>query len=188
MQEKIAIRKKALVNRKKNYFEVTPQFFSPLVKFLKKNKNNSRKILSLYYPSNYEVNVLSLFEQIKKIKLKTLLPVTNLNNQMNFVEWKELDPLKVNKFGMLEPTLQSKIIVPNFMLVPLLAFDSSNNRLGYGKGFYDRFLNKFLRIKKNITTIGVAFSFQKYNKLPVSNLDIKLDYIITEKGLKKWNY
>ena len=48
-----------------------------------------------------------------------------------------------------------------------------------------RFLNKFLRIKKNITTIGVAFSFQKYNKLPVTNLDIKLNYILTEKGLKK---
>ena len=104
---------------------------------------------------------------------------------MSFVEWKYLDPLKVNELGMLEPSLQSKIIIPNFMLVPLLAFDNKNNRLGYGKGFYDRFLNKFLKIKKNITTIGVAFSFQKYNKLPVSNLDIRLDYILTEKGLNK---
>ena len=104
---------------------------------------------------------------------------------MIFVEWKYLDPLKVNKFGMLEPSLQNKIFVPNYMLVPLLAFDNNNNRLGYGKGFYDRFLNKFLKVKKNITTIGIAFSFQKYNKLPVSNLDIKLDYILTEKGLKK---
>jgi 5-formyltetrahydrofolate cyclo-ligase len=104
---------------------------------------------------------------------------------MHFVEWKYLDPLKVNKFGMLEPSLRSKIFVPKFMLVPLLAFDDNNNRLGYGKGFYDRFLNKFLKLKKNIITIGVAFSFQNYNKLPVSNLDIKLDYILTEKGLKK---
>ena len=104
---------------------------------------------------------------------------------MNFVEWKYLDPLKVNEYGMLEPSQKKKIFVPKLMLVPLLAFDNNNNRLGYGKGFYDRFLNKFLRIKKNITTIGVAFSFQKYNKLPVSNLDIKLDYILTEKGLKK---
>ena len=67
------------------------------------------------------------------------------------------------------------------MLIPLLAFDKNNDRLGYGKGFYD----KFLKIKKNIITIGVAFSFQKYNKLPTSNLDIKLDYILTEKGLEK---
>lgn len=185
MQEKIAIRKKAFNNRKKQYFEITSQFFHALLVLLKKKKQNSKNILSLYYPSNYEVNVLGLFKLIKKMEIKTVLPVTKLNNQMNFVEWKYLDPLKVNQFGMLEPSIQDKKFVPNFMLVPLLAFDNNNYRLGYGKGYYDRFLNKFLKIKKNITTIGVAFSFQKYNKLPVSNLDIKLDYILTEKGLKK---
>ena len=178
MQQKIAIRKKALVSRKKKYFEISPQFFKPLIKLLKRN---SSTILSLYYPSNYEVNVLNLFQLIKKIKIKTLLPITRSNNKMNFVEWKYFDPLKVNKFGMLEPCLKKKSLVPDFMLVPLLAFDNDNNRLGYGKGFYDKFLEK----RNKITTIGVAFSFQKYNKLPVSNLDIKLDYILTEKGLKK---
>ena len=86
---------------------------------------------------------------------------------------------------MLEPCLKKKSLVPDLILVPLLAYDSNNNRLGYGKGFYDKFLNKFLKKKNKITTIGVAFAFQKYNKLPVSNLDIKLDYIITEKGMKK---
>ena len=184
MQEKIAIRKKALTNRKKKYFEITPQFFNPLIKLLKKKKS-SLNTFSIYYPLNYEVNILNFFKLIKKNKIKTVLPVIKSNSQMNFVEWKYLDPLKVNKFGMLEPSLQGRNFVPNFMLVPLLAFDNYNNRLGYGKGFYDRFLNKFLKIKKKIVTIGVAFSFQKYNKLPVSNLDIKLDYILTEKGIKK---
>mgnify|MGYP003685959269 FL=1 len=185
MKEKIVIRKKALTNRKKKYFEISSKFFDPIIKLLKSNKPNRRNILSLYYPSNCEVNTLRFFKLIEKKKIKTLLPIIKINNQINFVEWKYLDPLIVNKFGMLEPSLQNKTFVPNFMLVPMLAFDNNNNRLGYGKGFYDRFLNKFLRIKKNITTIGVAFSFQKYNKLPVSNLDVKLDYILTEKGLKK---
>ena len=178
MQQKIAIRKKAFINRKNKYFEISSQFFYPLIKILKKNTVNT---LALYYPSNYEVNTLSLFQLIKKIKIKTLLPITKLNTQLNFVEWQYLDPLKVNEFGMLEPCLENKPLVPDFMLVPLLAFDSNNDRLGYGKGFYDKFLNN----KKKITTIGVAFSFQKYNKLPVSNLDVKLDYILTEKGIKK---
>ena len=182
MQQKIAIRKKALINRRKKYFDISSNFFYPLIKFLKKN---TIKNFSLYYPSNYEVNVLSLFQLIKKIKVKTFLPVTKPNNLMNFVEWQYLDPLKVNKFGMLEPCLKKKILVPDLMLVPLLVFDNNNNRLGYGKGFYDKFLNKFLKNKKKIITIGVAFSFQKYNKLPVSNLDIKLDYVLTEKGIKK---
>ena len=74
------------------------------------------------------------------------------------------------------------------MLIPLIAYDSMNYRLGYGKGFYDRFLNKFLKKKKNIITIGIAFSFQKYNKLPVSKFDVKLDYILTEKGIIKWKF
>jgi 5-formyltetrahydrofolate cyclo-ligase len=185
MLQKIAIRKKALVNRKKKYFEISSEFFYPLMQLLKKQKKNTINTLSLYYPSNYEVNVLNIFQIIKKIKIKTLLPVIKPNNQMKFVEWQHLDPLKVNEFGMLEPCLANKPLVPDFMLVPLLAFDNNNNRLGYGKGFYDKFLNKFLKNKKIIITIGVAFSFQKYNKLPVSNLDIKLDYILTEKGIKK---
>ena len=181
MQQKIAIRKKALVIRKKKYFEISSQFFYPLIQFLKKQKKNTTNTLSLYYPSNYEVNVLRLFQLIKKIKIKTLLPIITPNSQMNFIEWHHLDPLKVNVFGMLEPCLKNESIIPDFMLVPLLAFDNNNNRLGYGKGFYD----KFLKNKKKITTIGVAFSFQKYNKIPISNLDIKLDYILTEKGMNK---
>ena len=183
MQEKIAIRKKALNNRKKKYFEVSNQFFKPLIKLLK--KKNKIISLSLFYPANYEVNVLKIFEFNKIKKIKTFLPITKNKNEMDFVEWQYLDPLKVNNFGMLDPCFQTKSFVPDIMLVPLLAYDLKNNRLGYGKGFYDRYLTKFLKKKKKITTIGIAFSFQKYNKLPVSKLDIKLDYILTEKGLQK---
>jgi len=179
MQKKIAIRKKALTNRKKKYFKISSHFFYPLIQLLK--KKNTTSTLSLYYPSNNEVNTLSLFKLIKKIKIKTLLPVIKGNNIMNFIEWQYLDPLKVNEFGMLEPCSTNKPLIPDFMLVPLLAFDDDKNRLGYGKGFYD----KFLKNKKKIITIGVAFSFQKYNKLPVSNSDIKLNYILTERGIKK---
>ena len=145
MQQKIAIRKKAFVNRKKKYFEISSQFFYPLIQILKKNTINT---LALYYPSNYEVNTLSLFQLIKKIKIKTLLPIIKSNTQLNFVEWQYLDPLTVNEFGMLEPCFNNKSLVPDLMLVPLLAFDNNKNRLGYGKGFYDKFLNKFLKKKK----------------------------------------
>ena len=185
MQVKTAIRKKALTNRRNKYFEVSDQYFKPLIELLNKIKQQKKILLSLYYPANYEVNVLKLFELIMIKKIKTLLPIIKAKNEMNFVEWKYLDPLKVNNYGMLDPYLKTNFLIPNVMLIPLLAFDLQNNRLGYGKGFYDRYLGKFLKNRKNITTIGVAFSFQKYNKLPVSRLDIKLDYILTEKGLRK---
>ena len=88
--------------------------------------------------------------------------------------------LFLNNYGIPEPKI-SKKLVPSVMLVPLLAFDENKNRLGYGKGYYDKFLEKFRNRK--ILTIGVAFSFQKYNNLPTNKKDIKLNYIITEKGI-----
>ena len=67
----------------------------------------------------------------------------------------------------------------NKFIVPLLAYDKFKNRLGYGKGYYDKFLKK----KKNILTIGLAFSFQKFNKIKISKFDVKLNNILTEKGI-----
>ena len=111
-----------------------------------------------------------------------LLPIVEKNNSMNFFPWKKNEVLQVNKFGMLEP-IKSNLNVPNVMLVPLLVFDSNKYRLGYGKGFYDHYLNKYLKKFRNILTIGVAFSFQKHHKLPINNKDVKLNYILTEKGI-----
>ena len=147
-KEKIAIRKKAFIDRKKKYFEISSNFFNPLIELLKKKIKNKKVSLSLYYPANYEVNVLKLFELINIRTNKTLLPAIKSTNKMNFVEWKYLDPLKVNNFGMLDPCLKAKPLIPDIMLIPLLAFDLQNNRVGYGKGFYDKYLRKFLRNKK----------------------------------------
>ena len=96
--------------------------------------------------------------------------------------WKKNDVLFVNKFGMLEP-VKTKSKVPDLMLIPTLAFDKKKFRLGYGKGFYDRYLNKYLKQNRNILTVGVAFSFQKHHKLPINHNDVKLDFILTEKGI-----
>ena len=101
---------------------------------------------------------------------------------MNFFPWEKNNILQINKYGMLEP-IRTKLEVPDVMLVPLLVFDKNKQRLGYGKGYYDRYLNKYLKKFKNILTVGVAFSFQKYHKLPINIKDVKLNYILTEKGI-----
>ena len=84
--------------------------------------------------------------------------------------------------GIPEPDLFKKKLVPDLILVPLVAFDKNCNRLGYGAGFYDRYLKKALRIKKNFSCIGIAYNFQKPNKIPINKFDYKLDNIFTEKG------
>ena len=101
---------------------------------------------------------------------------------MNFFSWKKKETLFVNEFGILEPA-KSQSKVPDVILIPMIAFDKDKYRLGYGKGFYDRYLNKYLKKYQNILTVGVAFSFQKHHKLPINHNDVKLDYILTEKGI-----
>ena len=185
MYQKNILRKKYFSLRKKKYYEIDKDFFSPLISFIKSNFKKKDFKLALYYPTSFEINVLKILDNKYMINKSILLPVTDKHKRMNFFSWKKNRVLLVNKFGMLEPFKPIKKIVPNVMLVPLLAYDNKNNRLGYGGGFYDRYLKKYLKRSNNILTIGIAFSFQKYNKLPISNLDIKLDYILTEKGLKK---
>tara|TARA_B100001057_G_C22850997_1_gene950951 strand:+ start:687 stop:1241 length:555 start_codon:yes stop_codon:yes gene_type:complete len=183
MLDKKRLRKQYILKRQQKYFEVQSSFFNPLLRLIKKRIKKNYVNLSFYYPSNYEVNTLKLFDTKIIDNVTILLPVIKKNNTMHFYKWWKNEVLQINQFGMLEPLILSNNIVPDVMLVPLLAYDDQNNRLGYGGGYYDRYLDKYLRSHKNILTIGVAFSFQKYHKIPVSSKDKKLNYILTEKGI-----
>ena len=182
MQQKKLVRKKYYLLRKKKYYEISKDFFIPFLNLIKSKFKKIKFKLALYYPSTFEINVLRLLDHNYISNQDLLLPIIKENNSMNFFPWKKNEALKVNKYGMLEP-FESKRNVPNVMLIPLLAFDKDKYRLGYGKGFYDRYLNKYLKTFKNILTVGVAFSIQKHHKLPINNMDVKLNYILTEKGL-----
>ena len=181
MQQKNIVRKKYYSLRKKKYYEIERDFFNPFVNFIKFKLKKKKLKLALYYPSLFEVNVLKILDFNYISKQNLLLPIIEENNSMNFFPWKKNEVLLVNRYGLLEPS-KSKQIIPDIILVPLLVFDKAKYRLGYGKGFYDRYLNKYLKKFKNILTVGVAFSFQKYHKLPVNNRDVKLNFILTEKG------
>ena len=111
------------------------------------------------------------------------LPIINNKFEMSFYSWNPSEPLTINKFGILEP-LKEKKIIPSTLIIPMLAFDSNLNRLGYGGGFYDRFIQKLER--QNICVkIGLALSCQKINKVPIDKFDKKMDFIITEKRIYK---
>ena len=184
MYQKDILRKKYYNLRKKKYYEINENFFLPLVKFIKSNIKKKFFKLALYYPSNFEINVLKILENRYMLNRTTLLPVIDDKYQMNFFPWKKNKALQVNKYGILQP-LKSEVTIPDIILVPLLAFDQDKHRIGYGKGFYDRYLSKLIKKNVKILTVGVAFSFQKYHKLSISKNDVRLDLILTNKGLKK---
>ena len=177
---KSKLRRKIILLRKKNFNENLKINSLKLIKFLRDNKLKI-KIVGGYYPCNHEIDdleVLNLFSKNKKI---TSLPIIKKNNQMDFYEWSKDNPLKINKSGIIEPLSQKKVY-PDILLVPLLAFDKQFNRLGYGGGFYDRYIEK-IENKKKVFKIGFSFSFQELKEVPVNNYDKKLDLIITERGL-----
>ena len=176
--KKSLIRKKLFKIRKKNYLNSNQINISPIIKILKKRKFKN-KILGGYYPYNYEIDIMPLVEKFQKLNYCITLPKIGMNSEMNFFQWSTKDPLSINKFGIPEP-ISNKNKFPDILLVPLLAFDKNFNRIGYGGGFYDRYINRLKKIKK-IITIGVAYSFQKVKKIPVEKYDIKLDFVVTEK-------
>ena len=155
--------------------------FSLLREELKK-KIFKNKIVGSYYPVNFEADTSQVMKMFKQKGYKLSLPVISSKYDMNFYTWNLNDPLYVNKYGIPEPKSKIKVI-PSILLIPMVAYDKRLNRLGYGGGYYDRFLKKYE--KKNILKIGLATTFQEVKKLPTNNFDKKMDYILTEKKLYK---
>ena len=175
---KSEIRKRILKIRKKNINKNFNINFNYINKILKDNKIFN-KVIGGYYPYNNEIDAIEILKKFEKNNFISL-PKIKKNFQMDFYEWSFKDPLVINKYGIPEPT-SNKIVYPNVLLVPLVAYDKYLNRLGYGGGFYDRYIKK-IKKRNKILTIGLGYTFQKINKVPINKYDIKLDFIITEKN------
>ena len=175
---KSEIRKRILKIRKHNSCGNLKINFEQITKILKE-KNIKGRTVGGYYPYNYEIDIMEILKNFEKKKYQISLPKIKKNSEMDFFHWSIKDPLSINQYGIPEP-ISNKVKYPDILLVPLVAYDKNLNRIGYGGGFYDRYIKKIVNIKK-IITIGLAYSFQKVNKIPVDKFDISLDFIVTEK-------
>ena len=179
---KSKIRKKILKLRKlKNSKNIQLNFLS-ILNILKKH-NLKNKIVGGYFPVNFEIDDLNILRKLEEKKIKISLPVITNKNEINFYSWSFNDILNLNKYGIPEPEKKQKVY-PDIIIVPLVAFDERLYRLGYGGGFYDRYIEMLIK-KKNFLTIGFAHSCQKVKKLPNNKYDKKLDIIVTERYILK---
>lgn len=178
---KAKIRNRLLKLRYKKYNSKLKISFNKIFKKIKLLKKNNL-IIGGYYPVNYEIDCLEILRKLEKKKFRISLPIIGSKNSMNFFTYSFEEPLIINKFGIPEPKKNKKIL-PDIIFVPLVAFDKNNYRLGYGGGYYDRYLAKLN--KNKLITIGFSFSFQKVNNIPVDGYDKKLDMIVTENGFVK---
>ena len=180
--KKSQIRKSILKIRKKANKKIIPINFKTILKILKK-KNINGKIIGGYYPYNNELDCFGILRDFESRKYFITLPKIKKNFQMDFFDWTSKEPLIINRYGIPEPS-SSKSRYPDIILVPLVAFDKNLNRVGYGGGFYDRYIHKIKR-KKKFILIGLAYSFQEVKRIPVKKHDMKLDFILTEKNIVK---
>jgi 5-formyltetrahydrofolate cyclo-ligase len=97
---------------------------------------------------------------------------------MEFRQWDADEDLEMSSYRMMQPKTLSHVIIPDVVMLPLLAFDACGNRLGQGGGHYDRFLAQ----NSNVYKIGLAYDVQEVLNLPTEPHDITLNAIWTEKN------
>lgn len=143
------------------------------------------KTVSGFIPHLSEIDTRPLLGLLGARGCQTCVPVVIENNTpLEFRAWAPGEPTVPGRWGIPVPPDGSPVVDPDVLLVPMLAYDTSGYRLGYGGGFYDRTLEK-LRALKPVTAIGVAYSAQQVDTVIRGDHDQPLDWILTEKGPSK---
>ena len=143
--------------------------------------------VSGYWPFRSEIDPRPLMQRFARAGARFALPRTpekGAAESLRFHVWRAQDALHPSAFGVHEPHPDAELIEPDIVLVPLLAFDRTGARLGYGAGHYDRTLER-LRAMKSIRAIGLAFAAQEVEQVPTNAHDQPLDAILTERAYVK---
>jgi 5-formyltetrahydrofolate cyclo-ligase len=136
-------------------------------------------VVSFYWPMRSECDVRPLIARIRRRGIQVALPA-KLGDVFVFRRWAEGEPLHSGTFGTTEPPPASPAVNPDFIVLPLLGFDRFGNRIGYGKGHYDRAIAALRANGYQPGLLGVAFSVQEVPAVPAQPHDVRLDWVVTE--------
>lgn len=146
-------------------------------------------VVAGYWPMLSEADVVPTLTKLHETGRCCVLPTTGeRHSPLIFRQWRPGDELQASDFGVMEPTADKPAHIPDIMLAPLLAFDANGNRLGYGGGHYDQTVASYKkdRGKDSVTVIGIAFSGQQVDALPNEKHDQRLDLVVTETGIVRF--
>lgn len=165
---------------RKSILEKSEKDFSICKNVIKSDLFRNSKQILCYYPLDDEINTLSIIEAALECKKRTALPYcTDSNGNMDFYYINSLEDLKIGSYNIMEPDIDICEKVTDFnnslCIVPAFSFDRKGFRLGYGKGYYDRFLKKF-----TINSIGLCYNSFLSDSLPADDYDAAVDYIAAE--------
>ncbi len=137
-------------------------------------------IVSGFIPYKSEITTIPLMNRLRREGWRTALPVVIAAGEpLVFRAWEPGSPLVPGVWDIPIPPETAEEVLPDVLLVPMLAFDRMGFRLGYGGGFYDRSLEK-LRALKKVHAVGVAYHGQMVDEVPRGPHDAPLDYVMTE--------
>jgi 5-formyltetrahydrofolate cyclo-ligase len=170
-------------SRRAELARALPDFAWRIVVFADRLNIPADAIVAGYWPVRDEADPRGL---MKALGTPLALPRIDAKGAaLSFRAWHEGDELVDNHHGIAEPRADAKIVAPNVVLVPLLAFDRRGHRLGYGGGYYDRTLDA-LRAEGKVLAVGIAYAGQEVAKIPREAHDHPLDAVLTEMGLRKF--
>ncbi|MFP4466795.1 MAG: 5-formyltetrahydrofolate cyclo-ligase [Candidatus Goldiibacteriota bacterium] len=141
-----------------------------------------KSAIMCYLSASNEVKTSKIIDFLHSSKCLVCAPCM-INNTIKPCRITSGTKFKKSAFGIKEPSRKRTLLKPKDIdaaIIPGLAFDPQGNRLGFGCGYFDKFL---AGAQKNILKIALAFSCQMTSKLPSEKHDIKMDFIITEKGI-----
>jgi 5-formyltetrahydrofolate cyclo-ligase len=182
---KTVARKKAKIQRQISHdkigYEASQKVSVHIERFLLNRPKLS--VIAVYMPIKTELDLGPTIIKLRRLGKKICLPlIISKDNPLQFKVWNEDSKLVPGKFNVLVP-VSEEIVEPDLILCPMLSFDSSGFRLGYGGGFYDRTID-YLSKRKTILTMGCGYSQQLSQKfLPKGVYDKSLDTIVTERGV-----
>ncbi len=180
-EEKEKIRQEAIKCRDK--FEKHPDYSELIAdRFLETFPNLDNKSIALYWPIKSEMDTSPLIERLLEKNVSVSLPKTlKAGEPLVFIEWDGKKKLVNSGFGTICPEDTSdNNVVPDIIVVPLVAFDRYGTRLGYGQGYYDLTISLLKEQGCDIQTVGYAYDQQIcLFPLPKEEHDQKLDMILT---------
>lgn len=137
-----------------------------------------------YWPIRDEIDCRPALANLIAAGRSVCLPVVLGDEQpLQFRRWSKDAALEPAGFGAMAPGAEAEIVVPDVIIVPVLAFDAKGTRLGYGKGFYDRTI---ANLDTKPTLFGYAYSVQELDHIPADAHDVGLDMVVTETGVQRF--
>ncbi|HKU82563.1 MAG TPA: 5-formyltetrahydrofolate cyclo-ligase [Candidatus Nitrosocosmicus sp.] len=185
MDSSKAILRKKYLQRRKNmtFHDCITKSISAQKRFLGSKYYLDSKVIGLYYPILNEVQTFEIISEAI-VNSKTICLPTIVDEQISFFKYDPTKNLRIGKYGILEPekTSENMNSYLDIVIAPGVVFDETGSRIGYGKGYYDKFFNS--NNIKYMTLVGLGYDFQLIlEKIPSNALDVKMNILISDKRM-----